>query len=113
MSYDLYEELIDKENELRKSLKELRRSGTSYAESEYNYKVRLRQEVLKMRADGEAIGVITLTCYGIPEVAELRKKRDIAKTVLEANQEAINVIKLEIKILKEQIAREWSNVDNL
>lgn len=55
-----------------------------------------------------AIGLIDKTCYGIPSVAEARFKRDVAETVYKANQEAINSIKLQIRILDAQIAREWS-----
>lgn len=61
-----------------------------------------------MRADGEAIGVITLTCYGIPEVAEARLKRDCAEAVYKANQEAIQTIKLQMKLIENQIQREWN-----
>lgn len=109
---DLYNELQDKVKKLSLSLKELRKSGTAYAEAERNYKVKLRQEVLKMRADGEAIGIISLTCYGIPEVAELRLNRDIAEAVYKANTEAINTLKLQIRLLENQMQREWSTTLN-
>lgn len=106
---DLYNELNSKIQELEVSIKQLRKSGTSYAEAERDYKVLLRQEVLKMRDEGQAIGVITLTCYGIPSVAEARFKRDVAETVYKANLEAINSIKLQLRLLESQIQREYSN----
>lgn len=108
-SFDLINELQSLQEDLRKSLKKLRETGTAYAEAEKDYKILLRQEVLKMRDAGEAIGVISLTCYGIPEVAEARQKRDIAEAVYKANQESINVLKLQIKITENQIGREWTN----
>ena len=108
-SFDLINELQSLQEDLRKSLKKLRETGTNYAEAEKNYKILLRQEVLKMRDAGEAIGVISLTCYGIPEVAEARQKRDIAEAIYKANQESINVLKLQIKITENQISREWVN----
>lgn len=106
---DLYNELQSKIQELEVSIKQLRKSGTSYAEAERDYKVLLRQEVLKLRDEGQAIGVITLTCYGIPSVAEARFKRDVAETVYKANLEAINSIKLQLRLLESQIQREYSN----
>ena len=106
---DLYNELQSKIQELEVSIKQLRKSGTSYAEAERDYKVLLRQEVLKLRDEGQAIGVITLTCYGIPSVAEARFKRDVAETVYKANLEAINSIKLQLRLLENQIQREYSN----
>lgn len=108
---DLFEERNKKQKELEVSLKQLRKTGSEYAKAERDYKVLLRQEVLKLRADGEAIGVISLICYGIPSVAEARFKRDVAEAIYKANQEAINTYKLELKIIEEQIKREYANVN--
>jgi len=104
---DLFTEMETLREQLSLSIKKLRETGTAYAEAERAYKVRLRQEVLRMRDEGEAIGVISLTCYGIDEVADLRFQRDVAKTVYEANQEAINSLKLQIRIVQSNIEREW------
>ena len=67
---DLYNELESKIQELEISIRSLRKTGQKYAEAERDYKILLRQEVLNLRDEGQAIGVITLTCYGIPSVAE-------------------------------------------
>lgn len=104
---DLYNELESKIQELEISIRSLRKTGQKYAEAERDYKILLRQEVLKLRDEGQAIGVITLTCYGIPSVAEARFKRDVAKTVYTANLEAINSIKLQMRLLENQIQREY------
>lgn len=85
----------------------LRKSGTDYAAAERDYKVLLRQECLKLRDDGMAIGLIDKTCYGIPSVAEARFKRDVAETVYKANLEAINALKLQMRLMEGQISREW------
>lgn len=106
---DLQEELIRKNKELDLSIKQLRKNANEYATAERDYKVLLRQEVLKLREEGEAIGVITLICYGIPSVAEKRFKRDVAKAIYEANQEAINTLKLQIRLIESQINREYTN----
>lgn len=106
---DLITELNLKTKQLDKGILDLRGNGTAYAESEKNYKILLRQEVLKLRDEGVAIGVIDKICYGIPSVAEARYKRDIAETIYKANQEAINSLKLQIRIIDNQVAREWVN----
>ena len=106
---DIYNELSKQVDLLQKSLEKLKETGKDYAEAEKNYKILLRQEVLKMRDNGEAIGVITLTCYGIPSVAEARFKRDVAEAMYKAIQEAVNTYKLKIRIIENQIQREWSN----
>ena len=69
----------------------------------------LREECLKLRDDGMAIGMIDKTCYGIPKVAEARFKRDVAEAVYKANMEAINSIKLNLRLIESQLQREWSN----
>ena len=104
---DLYNEIQQKIRELEISIRSLRKTGQKYAEAERDYKILLRQEVIKMRDEGQAIGVITLTCYGIPSVAEARFKRDIAETIYKANLEAINSIKLQLRLLENQIQREY------
>lgn len=54
-----------------------------------------------------AIGMIDKTCYGIPKIAELRFKRDVAEAVYKANLESINSIKLQLRLLDAQLTREW------
>lgn len=104
---ELYDELQKRVRQLDFAIKELRKNGIAYAEAERDYKVKLREEILKLRNEGMAVGIIDKTCFGIPSVAELRFKRDIAKTVYEANMEAINSTKLQLRLLENQINREY------
>lgn len=106
---NLFNELQQKTKELDVSIKEIRQSGTNYAQAERDYKILLRKECLKLRDDGMAIGMIDKTCYGIPSVAEARFKRDVAETIYKANLEAINSIKLQMRLIENQLEREWSN----
>lgn len=105
--YDLWSEIQSKTKQLDYSVKELRKSGTAYAEAEKAYKIKLRETALRLRSQDMAVGMISMTVYGVPEVAELRFKRDCCEAVYKANVEAINAIKLEIRIINEQLSREW------
>lgn len=105
--YDLWSEIQSKTRQLDYSVKELRKSGTAYAEAEKAYKIKLRETALRLRSQDMAVGMISMTVYGVPEVAELRFKRDCCEAVYKANVEAINAIKLEIRIINEQLSREW------
>lgn len=107
--FDLYNEIDQKKQQLDMSIKQLRISGTEYAEAERDYKILLRQECLKLRDDGMAVGMIDKTCYGIPKVAEARFKRDVTEAVYKANLEAINSIKLQLRLLENQLQREWGH----
>ena len=105
---DLYLQQQTQIKQLTRSLKELRHSGTARAEAERKYKILLRQESLKLRDEGMAIGMIDKCVYGIPAVAEARFNRDMADVVYKANMEAINVLKLNLKLIENQISREWN-----
>lgn len=110
---DLITELQQMREELYQSIKMLRANGIKLAEAERQYKVKLREEALKLRQEkGMAVTLIDLIIYGVPEVADLRLKRDIADAMYTANQEHINTTKLQIRILENQIAREWSSAGN-
>ena len=107
--FDLYNELQQKIKELNISIKKLRETGTEYAEAEKDYKITLRQEALKLRAEkGMPVTLIQQVVYGIPEVANKRYKRDVAEAMYQTSLENINSIKLQIRILESQLNREWS-----
>lgn len=107
MSDDLQAKMDAKIDQLDKSLKGLRASGNNYAEAERDYKILLHKEALRLRDQGMAIGMIDKVIYGIPSIAQKRFLRDTAEIVYKANLEAINTLKLEIRILDSQIEREW------
>lgn len=106
---ELMIELQQKIQQLDYSVKTLRTNGTAFAQAEMDYKILLRQECLKLRDEGMAIGMIDKTCYGIPSVAEARFKRDVAEAIYKANLEAIQSIKLQMRLIENQISREWEN----
>ena len=108
--YDLFNELQQKIKELNISIKKLRETGTEYAEAEKDYKIKLRQEALKLRAEkGMPVTLIQQVVYGVPEVAEKRFQRDVKEAIYQANQEAINSTKLQIRVIENQLSREWNN----
>lgn len=106
---DIFETINQLMQELDISVKTLRKSGTEYAEAERKYKIKLRQEALKLRAEENMpVTLINQIIYGVEEVATLRFERDIKEAVYQANQEAINSIKLKLRILEGQLNREWA-----
>lgn len=109
MGSDLIEELRQKTTQLDLSVRQLMKSGIAYAEAERDYKVKLRTECLRLRDEGMAIGMIDKTCYGVQAVADARFKRDVAEATYKANMEAINSLKLQMRLLENQIGREWNS----
>lgn len=112
MEYELIQELQAKTRQLEASIKLLRQNGTAYAQAERDYKILLRQECLKLRDEGMAIGMINMTAYGIPSVAEARFKRDVCESTYKANQEAIASIKLQLRLIENQINRDFGQEGN-
>lgn len=109
---DLVNELLHKRTQLRPALEKLRKAGHDLAKAEYDYKRALRKDVLIERAKETAVGVIDKITYGEDTVSMLRLRRGIALTDYEMYKEIILLLKLEIRVLDNQIAREWSTSDS-
>lgn len=107
-AYDLYLELQQKRRDMNTCVRMLRETGTELAEAERAYRVRLRAETLALRDEGMAVTLIRDVVRGIDEVANLRFERDKAQVTYDANKDALNAIKLEIRVIENQIAREYS-----
>lgn len=108
----MFDEIMKRQRQMEQAVKMLRQTGEEYAKAERDYKVLLRQEALKLKDSGMAVGLIEKTVYGVREVAEARFKRDCAEAIYKANQESINTTKLTIKILLNQYDKEWGNASN-
>ena len=109
--YDLEEQINKLNSELTQSIKLLRKNGDAYARAEREYQVAKAQTVLKMKDAGASMTEINLSIKGQPEVSEKLFQRDVAKVMYEANQEHINTVKLQLRLLDNQIAREWGNTN--
>ena len=104
---ETYDEIDLRQKELDVSVRSLRKTGTAYANAERNYKKTLRQKALELRYGGMPVTLIDKVIYGEEEVANLRFDRDVAEAVYKANQESINVLKLNLRILEGTLQREW------
>ena len=109
--YDLVEQINKLNSELTQSIKLLRKNGDAYAKAEREYQVAKTQTVLKMKDAGASVTEIGLSIKGQPEVSEKLFARDVAKVMYETNQEHINTVKLQLRLLDNQIAREWGNTN--
>lgn len=106
------DELDSKLQHLEVSVKKLRKHGSDLAEAEKAYKIELAKEALRLEEQGVKATMIALRIYGEGKVPDLRLKRDIAKTIYQANIEAINALKLEIRVIENQIEREWGQANH-
>lgn len=105
----LYNELERMKNDLNASMRQLRKNGEILAHKEHDYQVIKAQAVFEMKDEGCSMTEINLAIKGQPKVAEAILERDLAKTMYDANLEHINVVKLELRVIENQISREWNN----
>ena len=106
---DLIDKIQTMNNQLDQALRTLRTNGIALAEAEKNYKEAVSKEALRLRDEGMAVTLIDKVIYGLPSISTLRFQRDCCEAVYSANQEAINVKKLQIRLVEAQLAREWRN----
>jgi len=105
---DLINELFQKQKQLDISIRQLRKSGEDYAKAYTDYRVALAQELLILKNEGYAITLAGDIARGKLEIAKLKFKEISTEAIYKANLESINALKLEIKLLSNQIDKEWS-----
>lgn len=108
---DLYAERNAIVDELVKETDTMRNSGCQYAHNESEYRKAIRIETLNERMEGTPVTVISDLVRGIPYVAELRDTLKCSEAMYKSSQEKINVLKLRLRIVEEDINRMWSSAD--
>ena len=104
---DLFLELSEKVALMDTALKQLKKRGKEYAKAEYEYRVGLRKQILLERENGVPVSIVSDIARGEPEIALLKMQRDIADTVYKAAMEAINVYKIQVRVIENTIEREY------
>lgn len=104
---ELIQEIGAKSSLLDAAVKQLGVRGKAYAQAERDYKVALAKKIMQEREKGTPVTIMSDICKGDNEIARLRFERDCAEVVYKSAMEAIQSIKLQIRILDAQIEREW------
>ena len=95
-------------NELNVSVRALRTTGQEYAKAYSDYRELLSKELLKCRDEGIPATMCSDIARGRSHVAKAKFNEICKEAIYKANQESINALKIQIKILNEQLGREWS-----
>ena len=104
---ELYLELEQKRNLLDKAINDLASNGYDLAAKERDYKIAINKKALELKAEDMPVTLINQVIYGYENIAKLRFERDTAQVKYNANIEYINTIKLQIRILENQLSREY------
>jgi hypothetical protein len=83
---------------LEKAANELYKLGECKAESEQVYRVKYAQEIIKLKTDGMAIGIIVDVAKG--NVGEYLFKRDYDEVRFKAALESVDAIKSQLSALQ-------------
>lgn len=110
--HDLINEIGQKSRLLDAAIRELGIRGRAYAQAEKDYRVAMARKILEERDKGTPVTIISDICRGHPEIAKLRFERDCSEVVYKSALEAINAMKLQIRVLDAQVGREWSAPDD-
>lgn len=108
---DLIEQLWKIMDLLTKALEQYKVRGVEYAKAQSNYRKLLSQTMLKLKAEGMQTTILGDVARGKEEVADAKEKEIIAETMCESCKESINGFKLQIRILQDQINKEWGKTD--
>ena len=106
---DLLNELWKINKLLTQALEQYKQRGREYAQAYRNYRVLLAQELLRLKNDGMPVTIAYDIARGTEEVAKAKEQEIIKESLYNSCQEAINTYKLQIKILQEQINKEYQN----
>ena len=109
MSGDLWGRIMRLYDLLDLALKELRQRAREYGEAEAAYRTALADRELRLRADGMAASLVSDVARGDRDVAQKLIDRICKEALYKAALEAINIYKLQLKVLEAQYEREWGN----
>ena len=106
---DLLQELWKINELLTKALEQYKARGQEYAKAYTTYRKMLAQELLKLKADGMPVTIAYDIARGKEEIANAKEQEIITECLYKSCQEAIQTYKLQMKILQEQINKEYTN----
>ncbi len=107
---DLINEIAKLSDQMDKAIEEWEYRAKEYADAEKEYQVALRKQALKERDAGVPVTFISQFVRGDEQVAELRRRRDIAEAFCKISENKTTNIRQRLKITDAQAGREWSSV---
>ena len=99
-------------NLLTSALSEYKKRGQDYAKAYRDYRVKVAQKLLELKAEGMPVTISYDIARGNEEVAKAKEQEIITECLYKSCQEAILTYKLQIKILQAQINNDYGNGSN-
>ena len=103
-----YAELMELIERAEHGVDDMRETGCAYAQNRQAYEIAKAHRTYQLRSEGTPVTLIPHLVMGYDDVNEARMLKDSAEALYAAAKESVNVTKLKIRILQEQINREWN-----
>lgn len=107
---DLFTEILERLDLCEERVSQMRAASVQWAENKAAYRKGIRRATLEERANGTPATITGDLVRGRDDIADLGIARDCAEANARAFQEEININKLRVRVLKEQLDREWGQV---
>lgn len=108
---ELWEEIITIDRQLNDALSTFRQNGIKYCQAEREYQMAKSKEIMRLKSEGYPVTLIPQIVKGLENVAELDFNRNLAEVVYKANQEAILIKKLQLRVKESEIERDYGRND--
>lgn len=92
---------------LQERTEEMRTSGRNAAVADAQYRALKATAILDEKAKGTPATLCRDVIYARKDVSDALMKRNCTQAVYEADKEAINTMKLKLRITDAQLARDW------
>ena len=102
---DLTEDIRRLSAELDDAVEAMGHYGKEMADAEHDYRLKLMEEILVLRDAGTPATLIRDIAKG--RSAEQLRERDFKRAYYKVAEETVNTIKLKLRLLEGQAAREW------
>ena len=89
------------------ALPEVRPNAPKHSEG-CDYRIMLAEKVLKLEDEGRPVTNLQIIARGDKQVAAAKSREIMTEALYKATLERVNVQKLQIKLLSEQLRREWN-----
>ena len=106
---DLQNAEYEKTNEIEKAQNDSIAAGIAFVTAERDYAITRKNIRVALMAQGYSTSAADKRADESDEVIEAKYQMGVAKVLYEGAKERINITKLEIRVLENQISREFGN----
>ena len=108
---DIFLEIEDLRKELNESINELIKKGIDYATAYRSYRMELTKEILYQKEQKTPATISYDIARGKENVANAKFEELKTETLYKAEQEKINSLKLQLRILETQYKNEFGGIE--